>query len=233
MRLVQYFDKGRMELTNGTVTNGLLASEIVKGQIQTGDATFRQQAPPAIPIAGDPDNPGPTYASLNQKAASLLAPAAAQVGAPVTTTVAADGTPSTGTAPADTGTMIAAFDDATKHNVPAVFATYRSKAGLLTIGVDIDNVNGALSDEATAIASNLRRSTANSYTVDNGTIGIIGGEQAFIFVLHGASKSDPSDTFTVQEWIVNHGGKEFAFDAFYKARPTELDAIIASVAFLK
>jgi hypothetical protein len=40
-RLVQYFDKGRMELTNGAVTNGLLATEIVKGQVQIGDATFQ------------------------------------------------------------------------------------------------------------------------------------------------------------------------------------------------
>src|SRR5215471_2137608 len=45
-RLVQYFDKGRMELTNGKVTNGLLATEIIKGRIQTGDNTFQPQAPP-------------------------------------------------------------------------------------------------------------------------------------------------------------------------------------------
>src|SRR5262245_11643989 len=63
-RLVQYFDKGRMELTNGTVTNGLLATEIINGQIQIGDATFQPMAPPGIPVAGDPDNPGPTYAQL-------------------------------------------------------------------------------------------------------------------------------------------------------------------------
>src|ERR1700737_1426054 len=52
-RLVQYFDKGRMELTNGAVTNGLLASEIVKGQVQVGNASFQPKASPAIPIAGD------------------------------------------------------------------------------------------------------------------------------------------------------------------------------------
>src|SRR5690348_6074187 len=74
-RLVQYFDKGRMELTNGKVTNGLLAAEIIKGQVQVGDATFQGKAPPAIPIAGDPDNPGPTYATLATKAVSLLATA--------------------------------------------------------------------------------------------------------------------------------------------------------------
>src|SRR5215467_6878945 len=39
-RLVQYFDKGRMELMSGTVTNGLLATELVRGQIQIGDSAF-------------------------------------------------------------------------------------------------------------------------------------------------------------------------------------------------
>src|ERR687886_238774 len=37
-RLVQYFDKGRMEAMNGMVTNSLLAVELVSGMIQTGDA---------------------------------------------------------------------------------------------------------------------------------------------------------------------------------------------------
>src|SRR5215472_3646357 len=47
-RLVQYFDKGRMELMSGTVTNGLLATELVMGRIQTGDATFEPKPPPSI-----------------------------------------------------------------------------------------------------------------------------------------------------------------------------------------
>ena len=63
-RLVQYFDKGRMELTNGAVTNGLLATEIIKGQVQIGDNTFQPLAPPNIAIAGDASNPAPTYAGL-------------------------------------------------------------------------------------------------------------------------------------------------------------------------
>ena len=135
-RLVQYFDKGRMELTNGSVTNGLLASEIVKGQVQVGDATFQAKASPAIPIAGDNDNPGPTYAQLGNSAASLLAPATSSVGSQVTASVAADGT--VGANGTTTGnTNIAAFDDATQHNVPGVFADYRAKAGLQTIGLAI------------------------------------------------------------------------------------------------
>ena len=76
-RLVQYFDKGRMELTNptnGTVTNGLLATELISGKLQVGDNTFDAQESPAIPIAGDPDNPGPTYLALQTTASTLPSP---------------------------------------------------------------------------------------------------------------------------------------------------------------
>lgn len=134
-RQVQYFDKGRMELSGGTVTNGLLASELVRGQVQVGDASFRVKAAPAIPIAGDPDNPSPTYEQLGTTAASLLAAATAQLGGQVTAVIAADGSVAVG---GNTGTAnIAAFDEATKHNVPEAFADYRTKAGLLTIGFAI------------------------------------------------------------------------------------------------
>jgi hypothetical protein len=69
MRLVQYFDKARMELTNpttGVVTNGLLTVELKSGQLQLGNDSFQQRAPAAIGIAGDPGAAGPTYASLAQ-----------------------------------------------------------------------------------------------------------------------------------------------------------------------
>ncbi|MDQ6832846.1 MAG: hypothetical protein M3008_05570 [Chloroflexota bacterium] len=82
-RLVQYFDKARMELTvpaGGRVTNGLLTVELKSGKIQVGDATFvpvpstpgiARPEPPGTPsamkIAGD-GNTGPAYADLNQLA---------------------------------------------------------------------------------------------------------------------------------------------------------------------
>ncbi len=67
VRLVQYFDKARMELTNpatGTVTNGLLTVELKSGQLQLGDNSFQGLQPAQIGIAGDPGSPGPTYATL-------------------------------------------------------------------------------------------------------------------------------------------------------------------------
>jgi hypothetical protein len=142
MRLVQYFDKGRMELTHpasGIVTSGLLATDLVKGQVQVGDAAFQPKPSPAIPIAGDPDNPGPTYAGLSSKAASLFAPTTAKPGSFVTLIAAADGTVTDGggfagisMSPAITG-----FDATTQHNVLGVFADYRNQVSLLTIGYAI------------------------------------------------------------------------------------------------
>ncbi len=82
-RLVQYFDKSRMELTDPAgdsaskwyVTNGLLAKELITGQMQTGDNRFEARSPAQVPLAGDalainPD--APTYASL-QNLASIAA----------------------------------------------------------------------------------------------------------------------------------------------------------------
>jgi hypothetical protein len=66
-RLVQYFDKARMELTTpatGVVTNGLLTVELMTGRVQLGDATFEQRQPARINVAGDPGGDSVTYADL-------------------------------------------------------------------------------------------------------------------------------------------------------------------------
>jgi uncharacterized protein YkwD len=137
-RLVQYFDKGRMELTNGILTNGLLASDMVKGRVQVGDAAFENRPPPAIPLAGDPGNPGPTYATLAGAASALLAPATSRVGSPVTTTVDGPGNIATGDSLGDPiYTAVSVFDDTTKHNVAKPFANYRGTVGLGTVGYAI------------------------------------------------------------------------------------------------
>ncbi len=140
-RLVQYFDKARMELTNpitGVVTNGLLATELITGNRQLGDNAFQPFPPGSVPVAGDPDNLGPTYAQIKANGATLLEGATTQIGSPTTRSLSASGTP--GSFAAGSGfaqASIAAFDDTTKHNVPAAFAAYRDRAGLLTIGLAI------------------------------------------------------------------------------------------------
>ena len=136
-RLVQFFDKGRMELTNGAVTNGLLAEEMVTGRVQVGNATFVDRPPPAIPIAGDPDTPGPTYAALASKAKGLFDAAPAQTGNVAQAVVSAGGDLSVGAASAANAATFTAYDAPTKHNVPRAFADYRGRAGLATIGYAI------------------------------------------------------------------------------------------------
>ncbi len=66
VRLVQYFDKARMEQTNGDrpVTNALLTVELKSCRLQIGDTSFQARNPAFVGIAGDQDTPGPTYASL-------------------------------------------------------------------------------------------------------------------------------------------------------------------------
>src|SRR6185436_18588144 len=80
-RVVRYYDKSRMEVTNPSlprennpyfVTNGLLVQEMVSGRLQLGDNTFRQLEAANVPAAGDLNdiNQSPdfaTYASVLQR----------------------------------------------------------------------------------------------------------------------------------------------------------------------
>lgn len=96
-RLVQYFDKSRMEVTDlradaeslWYVTNGLLVQELITGRLQLGDDTFEQRAAAEVPVAGDPDSDNtPTYALLEP----VLDAPAQPVGATLTQRMARDGT---------------------------------------------------------------------------------------------------------------------------------------------
>ncbi|HAX25387.1 MAG TPA: hypothetical protein PLR44_05330 [Thermomicrobiales bacterium] len=73
-RIVQYFDKSRMEISSDPtvspdsawyVTNGLLAKELITGKVQVGDNKYWSWEPAQIPVAGDAVNPvAPTYATF-------------------------------------------------------------------------------------------------------------------------------------------------------------------------
>ncbi len=74
-RMVQYFDKSRMEVNNPAadptskfyVTNGLLTTELVSGRMQIGPDKYEQRSPANIPLASDPDDAtAPTYASFSK-----------------------------------------------------------------------------------------------------------------------------------------------------------------------
>lgn len=93
-RTVQYFDKARMELgANGSVTAGLLSVELISGRQQNGDATFVPRDPAHVTVAGDPDNPFPTYADLAKLQSAEQDNSGS--GMPVAKMVNADGTAGT------------------------------------------------------------------------------------------------------------------------------------------
>jgi Cysteine-rich secretory protein family len=75
-RPVYYFDKARMEITNPAadrasqwfISTGLLAREMILGQIQVGNSVFENRVPAQVPVAGDDaqiNQDAPTYATFN------------------------------------------------------------------------------------------------------------------------------------------------------------------------
>lgn len=134
-RLVQYFDKARMEQTtpSGSVSNGLLTVELLSGRVQVGDAQFEQRQPAGVPIAGDPDNTFPTYADLQR-----VAPKVAQGNAPVTTLLKAGAPPEEYAAgAADPQAAVSDYDAVTGHRVPKAFAEFRATAGVPAVGLAV------------------------------------------------------------------------------------------------
>ena len=136
-RVVQYFDKGRMELgASNTVTAGLLTVELISGKQQNGDATYAPKDPAKAPVAGDTDNTFPTYADL----AKVQPAEQNNNGKPVTKQYKADGSFGTYDTKGDAQANTAAFDDTTKHNLPKAFADFRNApdfGGLSAIGLAI------------------------------------------------------------------------------------------------
>ncbi|HEX6291949.1 MAG TPA: hypothetical protein VFZ66_22375 [Herpetosiphonaceae bacterium] len=143
LRLVQYFDKARMEINDpgniagplGGVTNGLLTVELVSGRIKLGDGIGpdqnQQAAPAEIPVAGEAtpaSNPGPTYASFRSIATidnGYRDPN--RVGQRVGTTFQRDGRIGFRQDLAhQPGTEIVAYEPVTGHNIPKVFDDFRS-----------------------------------------------------------------------------------------------------------
>ena len=133
-RLVQYFDKSRMELTQPGadpssiwyVTNGLLAEELVTGRMQLGDGTFHQYAPAPVNVAGDAGDPnGPTYATFNL----LLGYAPIPTGWTIIQTV--DRAGNVGADPSLAGYGVSALDLGvpTHHDVASVFWSFMSGSG--------------------------------------------------------------------------------------------------------
>jgi hypothetical protein len=129
-RLVEYYDKGRMEISDPNmalpskyyVTSGLLVRELTTGQLQTGPETFEQRAPADVLVAGDGDDPGtPTYATFNKLNAGTDAGKVQDLtGGHVETTLLRDGTQGAD-AGLGSGVSYAHYVAESGHNIPDVF----------------------------------------------------------------------------------------------------------------
>src|SRR5207302_3928765 len=136
--LVQYFDKGRMEINNPSgkkddpfyVTNGLLAVELISGLQQTGVSSYQNRGPANIDLASDADDPSaPTYQSFNGVSNIPDAPndrhVASAVGQTVRTAIDRLGVSQPWPQEhSDYGVRIAYFEPVTGHNIPDVFWNY-------------------------------------------------------------------------------------------------------------
>lgn len=140
-RLVEYFDKTRMERTDptasraapGFVTNGLLATEMITGRLQLGDKRFQTFSPATVTIAGDASDPdGPTYATFTPLTGTP--PLAAN--APITQTVDRKGNVGSGGPGGVTADELVAE---TNHRTASVFHDFIFAVGPIIIGDQTTN----------------------------------------------------------------------------------------------
>ncbi|GAB4208826.1 MAG: DPP IV N-terminal domain-containing protein [Roseiflexaceae bacterium] len=144
LRLVQYFDKARMEINNpndrsfqGGVTNGLLVVELVSGDQKQGNAPTDAlvRGPAEVPVAGNPknDNPNaPTYASfLAVATVNNGYRDTSKLGQRVTATLDRSGNIGLNRSLGDNApeTEIVQYNSTTGHNIPRVFWDYLNQQG--------------------------------------------------------------------------------------------------------
>src|SRR5215212_1355541 len=141
-RLVQYFDKSRMEINDPNanqndpffVTNGLLTVELISGNMQIGQNAYSPRTPACINVSGDSDDPtAPTYNSFRTVAS--VAPGVGRTdadkrGQPATATINRAGVVGTDASKATVpGVTYAYYEAATHHNIPQVFWTFLNQQG--------------------------------------------------------------------------------------------------------
>ncbi|NWJ46176.1 MAG: hypothetical protein HXX08_09880 [Chloroflexi bacterium] len=136
-RIVQYFDKNRMEWNGSSLTNGLLTKELVTGQLQVGDFSYSQRGSSEIPVAGDNNvnNPSPTYASFKNLVSLFPGAYSApnQIGKQLVNALDRNGQVyQLVVLPASL--TIAAYDTALSHNIPSVFVDYQHRKGQIWNG---------------------------------------------------------------------------------------------------
>jgi hypothetical protein len=141
-RLVQYWDKARMEITNPTanqndpfyVSNGRLVYEMVSGLIQTGNNRFENKNPSQEPVTGDtrsanPDTP--SYATMRARASIFPGENIIPDRTGQAFTAYMDITGATARAPylEGYGVRYAQYIRETSHNIPNRFWEYLNQQG--------------------------------------------------------------------------------------------------------
>ena len=134
-RVVQYWDKSRMEVSDPGadrkelwfVTNGLLAKELISGKLQIGAGEFVQRQPSGAPVVGD-------YAGDFQRHAyAVFADVASlnsdrrvpsQIGAKVTQTIDERGAVGIDSGFGRYNVVNTEYNNELGHNIPNVFRTY-------------------------------------------------------------------------------------------------------------
>jgi hypothetical protein len=151
-RLVQYFEKSRMEINNPAqpdlVTNGLLTMELVSGKMQVGIAEYENRTPANVPLASDNnDSNAPTYASFVQLANTPLGdhPAQNLTGQTVNQRVNKAGQVSRDAALDKYGVKYGFYNAETKHNIADKMWEFLNASGP-TLNASGQTVNAKLSD---------------------------------------------------------------------------------------
>jgi len=138
-RLVCYYDKSRMEVTNPHddrseqwyVTNGLLVTELITGEMQVGDNRFETRGAAWVNIAGDPDDTsGPTYSAF----AKLLNLPAIGPDQTILMTVDRGGKVGSNQHLAEYAVTSGPFIEQTSHRIANVFWEYLNSTGPISSG---------------------------------------------------------------------------------------------------
>jgi V8-like Glu-specific endopeptidase len=135
-RQVQYYDKSRMEITNPAadstsiwyVTNGLLATELITGQMQVGNSRFVDRNPASVNVAGDANDPnGPTYATFTP----LMDAAPSPVGTTLIQRVNRAGMAIDDPTVGNQGITIGFVDQITNHGIATPFWEFMNSSGTI------------------------------------------------------------------------------------------------------
>ena len=132
-REVQYFDKSRMEINDPLgntdsewyVTQGLLATEMITGNMQVGDNEYIDWGPAEVHVAGNAGGGSPNYSAFGP----LMYEPALDSGQTITQTLDSEGNAGDNPALADYGVTAEYYVSETGNQVASVFWEFMNSSG--------------------------------------------------------------------------------------------------------